>query len=256
MIIFNNLIKKSKGKILFTNLKKNSQWLTLNSLLIQFYDLFDKYLVKIFLGPIAIATYSIPQQLTGKLSIFSKGFSAFLLPNLSKKKNDNQHFNYSLEIFLKVIPILILLFFPFFETFLNYWLGENSNKTILTLTKIFSISSIFACASHLIITKFEASKTLYRNLKIEIILMPFFLFSLFYLTSNYFTLIHISILILLKEWFLLFLRLHLLKNEIRNLKDYYIISFSTVLALYLSINSNELFFPLVILIILKFFFNK
>ena len=57
------------------NLKNNSRWLTLNNLLIQFYDLSDKYLVKIFLGPVAIATYSIPQQLTGKLSIFSKKLS-------------------------------------------------------------------------------------------------------------------------------------------------------------------------------------
>ena len=81
-IIKNKLIKKSINKILLSNLKKNSRWLTLNSILVQFYDLFDKYLVKIFLGPIALATYSIPQQLTGKLSILSKGFSAFLLPFL------------------------------------------------------------------------------------------------------------------------------------------------------------------------------
>ena len=256
MININDLIKKSKSKILFLNLKKNSKWLTLNSLLIHFYDLFDKYLVKIFLGPIAIATYSIPQQITGKLSIFSKGFSAFLLPNLSKKKSNTQNFNYTLEIFLKVIPLVILLFFPFFEIFLNFWLGENFNKTILILTKIFSICAIFACASHLLVTKFEATKTLYRNLKIEFILMPIFLLSLFYLTSNYFTLIHISVLILLKEWLLLIFRLNLLKNEIKNFKNYYIISFTTVLALYLSINFNDLFYVLMTLIILKFFLKK
>ena len=52
----NNLIKKSKNQILFNNLKKNSRWITLNSVLIQFYDLFDKYLIKFFLGPIAVAT--------------------------------------------------------------------------------------------------------------------------------------------------------------------------------------------------------
>ena len=91
------------------NLKKNSKWITLNSLLVQFYDLFDKYLIKIFLGPIAVATYSIPQQLTGKLSIISKSFSAFLLPNLSKKKFDNQSLDFSLLFFIKIIPIIIFL---------------------------------------------------------------------------------------------------------------------------------------------------
>ncbi len=257
LIIYKNeLIKKSNSKILFINLKKNSRWLTLNSLLIQFYDLFDKYLVKIFLGPIAIATYSIPQQLTGKLSIFSKGFSAFLLPNLSRKKSDEQNFNYTLEIFLKIIPVIILLIFPFFEVFLNFWLKDNYNETILILTKIFSICSVFSCASHLLITKFEASKTLYKNLKIELLLMPFFLFSLFYLTSNNFTLIHISILILLKELLLLFLRLNILKKEIKNFKYYYFFSFLTLFSLYLSIHIKELFFLILIFLILSFLIKR
>ena len=85
-IIYNdNLIKFSKTKILMNNLKKNSKWITLNSLLVQFYDLFDKYLIKIFLGPIKVATYSIPQQLTGKLSIISKSFSVFCYLIYQKK---------------------------------------------------------------------------------------------------------------------------------------------------------------------------
>ena len=48
-IISNNLISRSSDQVLFRNLKNNARWLTLNSVLIQFYDLFDKYLVKIFL---------------------------------------------------------------------------------------------------------------------------------------------------------------------------------------------------------------
>ena len=36
---------QSKKKFLFNNLKKNSKWLTLNSILVQFYDVFDKYLI-------------------------------------------------------------------------------------------------------------------------------------------------------------------------------------------------------------------
>ena len=144
--------------------------------MIHFYDLFDKYLVKIFLGPIAVATYSIPQQLTGKLSILSKGFSAYLLPNLSKKNHNDIVFNYTLKVFLKILPILIFLLFPLYEFFLNFWLNEQYNHRILLLTKIFSLCVIFSCSSHILITKFEASKTLDKNLKIEFILIPFFLF--------------------------------------------------------------------------------
>ena len=251
-IIYNdNLIKFSKTKILMNNLKKNSKWITLNSLLVQFYDLFDKYLIKIFLGPIAVATYSIPQQLTGKLSIISKSFSAFLLPNLSKKKFDNQSLDFSLFIFIKIIPIIIFLLMPQYPFILEFWLGNSYNETIHYLTKIFSISVIFSCASHLLVTKFEASKTLNKNLKIELVLMPFFIFSLYLLTSNNYTLFAICILILLKELVLFFLRLNYLKSQITQIASYYYYSICFLLMFFLSFYNIKLYYFLLIVLILN-----
>ena len=256
IIFLNDLVSKSNNQILFLNLKKNARWLTLNSILIHFYDLFDKYLVKIFLGPIAIATYSIPQQLTGKLSILSKGFSAYLLTNLSSKKHDNSVFNYSLRIFLNIIPILIFILFPLYELFLNFWLNEQYSQEILLLTKIFSLCAIFSCASHILITKFEASKSLSRNLKIEFLFMPIFLYSLYFLTKGKFSLIEISFLILTKESVLLFLRLNLLKKVIKNLFIHYIYIFFFLLTLYLSINFENLFYISLLGLIISIFIKN
>ena len=120
---------------MLTNLKENSKWITLNSILIQFYDLFDKYLIKIFLGPAAVAMYSIPQQLTGKLSIISKSFSAYLLPNLSLKKIDTKDFNLSLNIFIKIIPTFIFLIIPLYPLILKLWLGNSYDDYINDLTQ-------------------------------------------------------------------------------------------------------------------------
>ena len=251
IIINNDLILKSTDKILANNLKKNSKWLTLNSVLIQFYDLFDKYLIKIFIGPIALATYSIPQQLTGKLSIFSKGFSAFLLPLLSKKKITSNDFNTTIKIFLKLIPILIFLLFPLYSYLLKFWLGENFNENILILAKIFSLSVIFSCTSHILITKFVASQTLQKNLKFEILVMPFFLLVLYFFTSNNYSLIYIGSIILTKETVLLFLRLNILKKEIKKLINYYIYSIIFILMLYLSFNNQNLFYLFEILMLLS-----
>ncbi len=241
IILSKNLILKSTDKILINNLKKNSRWLTLNAILIQFYDLFDKYLIKIFMGPIALATYSIPQQLTGKLSIFSKGFSAFLLPLLSKKKITNNDFNLTIKIFLKLVPILIFLLFPFYSILLKFWLGENFNENILVLSKIFSLSVIFSCASHILITKFEASKTLKRNLKFEILVMPFFLLALYFFTNGGYSLIYIASIILAKETTLLFLRLNILQKEVKELYSYYIYSTLFICMLYLFLDYQNLF---------------
>jgi O-antigen/teichoic acid export membrane protein len=249
----NNLIKKSKNQILLNNLKKNSKWITLNSVLIQFYDLFDKYLIKFFLGPIAVATYSIPQQLTGKLSIISKSFSAFLLPNLSKKKIDNQSLDFSLQIFMKIIPVAIFLIIPFYPLILEFWLGNSYNTTINNLTKVFSISVIFSCASHLLVTRFEATKTLNQNLKIEFFLMPFFLYSLYHLTSLDYSLLLISLLILTKEVILFFLRLNILNRKIQKVNSYYFYSILFLIMLYLSFYNSSLYLIFLLLLIVNLF---
>ena len=140
--IFKKLIDKNKrNKILLKYLKKNSQWLTLNSFLVQLYEFLDKYLIKIFLGSSLLAIYSIPQQITGKLSILSKGFSTFLLPNLGNKKSEE--FIHSVDFFLRYIPILIFLVVPFYPFIFSIWLGDQYTSTIHDLAKIFSLVAIY-----------------------------------------------------------------------------------------------------------------
>ena len=256
IILKKNLILRSRSHILLINLKKNSKWLTLNNILIHFYDLLDKYLIKLFLGSVALAIYSIPQQLTGKLSIVSKGFSAYLLTKLSRNKNDNEIFNFSLKLFLKVIPIFIFILFPFYEFILKFWLGEQYDQKILLLTKVFSICAIFSCASHLLITKFEASKSLKKNLKIELSFIPFFLTLLYFLTSNRYSLVAISFLILFKEVILLILRLTILKKVIKDLNFFYICILIILLTFYISINFQNLFLIVLVFLIIGNFLKN
>ena len=253
VLIEKKLIKKNIKTTLLNNLKENSKWLTLNSLLVQFYDVLDKYLIKIFLGPVALATYSIPQQITGKLSVVSKGFSAFLLPFLSRKNFKNNDFNESLKIFLKILPIIIFFIFPFYSILLKLWLGNQFNQEILYLTKIFSLSVIFACSSHILITKFEATQTLKKNLKFESFLLPFFLATIIILIFNSFSLITISLAILVKEFILLLLRINFMKKNILDVNKYYYYLIIFMLMLFFSIYNQTIFFILEIMMILNIF---
>ena len=170
-----------------------------------------------------------------------------MLPLLSKKKITNNDFNLTIKIFLKLIPILIFLLFPFYSILLKFWLGENFNENILVLSKIFSLSVIFSCASHILITKFEASKTLKRNLKFELLIMPFFLFSLYFFTNSDYPLIYIASIILAKETILLFLRSNILQKEVKELYSYYIYSILFICMLYLFLNYQNLFELLILL---------
>ncbi len=248
IIINKKLVEKSKKNILLKYIKINSLWITLFNLFVQFYEMFDKYVVSIFLGPISLSLYSIPQQITGKLTIISRAFSSYLLPYLSSGKK-NLDFNQSINIFLSYVPLIIFLLFPFFETFLQLWLGSNYNSHILILTKIFSLVAIFSSNSHILITKFEADQTSKRNFYYELIILPFFLFLLFFFVNSYKSLLYISYLILVKETILLLIRLINLKNKITFLKKYYLNILSFLILLILS-SLNYLYFYILIIMIL------
>ena len=255
VLILKGLIKKNKKKLLLNNLKKNSKWLTSNSILDQFYYLLDKYLIKIFLGPIALATYSIPQQITGKLTVMSKGFSAFLLPLLSKKNFKNNDFNTSLNIFLRILPVIMFSIFPFYTFLLKIWLGSQFNQEILYLTKIFSLSVLFSCGSHILVTKFEASKILKQNIKFESYILPFFLISIFLLIINSLSLVLISLVILTKEFILLILRMNFLRMQIKNVNKYYYYITIFLMMLFFSVYNQTIFIVLEIVMIINILLN-
>ena len=252
----NKLIVKNENKFFFKYFKKNSPWLTLNSALIQLYEMMDKYLIKIFMGSSLVAIYSIPQQLTGKLSILSKAFSAFLLPNIHKKKKLDE-FSYSLKIFVKYIPILLFVLFPFYSTILNFWLGNEYSLLILSLTKIFTLIAVYSCISHILITKYEADQNSKKNFRIELSLLPLFLLILGYLFIKFDSLLFISILILVKEIFLVLLRLYFLSSKLIKIKQYLIYILIYPILLILSfLNMNFFYLILAILIIITFKYVK
>jgi len=255
VLILKGLIKKNKKKFLLNNLKKNSKWLTSNSILDQFYYILDKYLIKIFLGPVALATYSIPQQIMWKLSVISKGFSNFLLPLLSKKNSTNDDFNTSLNIFLRILPVIIFSIFPLYGLLLKIWLGSQFSEEILHLTKIFSLSVLFSCGSHILVTKFEASKILKQNIKFESYLLPFFLIIIFFLIINSFPLAFIALTILAKELILLVLRMNFLKMEINNVNKYYYYLIIFLIMFFFSIYNQPIFFILEIIMIINILIN-
>ena len=248
ILIKNQLLLKSKEKLLLKTLKKNSLWLSLNSFLVQLYEMLDKYLITLFLGSAALAIYSIPQQLTGKLSVLSRGFGSYLMPFLSSgsKKKD---YNDTLMIFYCFIPIIIFGLFPFYNHILGTWLGNNFNNQILSLTKIFSLIAILSSTSHILITRFEAEQLSKKNFKLEIIILPIFVILILIFFYYFKSIIFISLIILIKELILNFLRIFYLKKKLINIKNYLINIILFILLLLFSFISIEIYFILLFLLI-------
>lgn len=142
---------------------------------------------------------------------------------------------------------------PLYPFILKLWLGNSYNLNILNLTKVFSLCVIFSCTSHILVTKFEASKILYQNLKIEFFLMPIFIIFLVFLTAKNYSLLHIGILVLIKECILFFIRINFLKYIIKNVKKYYLISIYFIIMLLSSFYNENLYYCLLIILIFNSF---
>ena len=248
ILIKQGLINKTKKEILIKTIKKNSLWLTLNSFLVQLYEMLDKYLIKLLFGGASLALYSIPQQITGKLSVLSRGFGTFLMPFLSEgsKKND---YNTTLKIFYCLIPLVIFILFPFYNIILSAWIGETFNEELLNLTKIFSIIAILSSTSHILITRFEAEQLSKINFKLEIYILPIFLVSLALIFTHFNSLIYISLIILAKEFFLNIFRILYLKSKLRNIKLFLFNIFMHTILLILSFFNLNIFLILLIVLI-------
>ena len=145
--------------------------------------------------------------------------------------------------------------FPFYTFLLKIWLGSQFNQEILYLTKIFSLSVLFSCGSHILVTKFEASKILKQNIKFESYLLPFFLIIIFFLIINSFPLAFIALTILAKELILLVLRMNFLKMEINNVNKYYYYLIIFLIMLFFSIYNQPIFFILEIIMIINILIN-
>jgi len=245
--------REQKNKYDFLKIiKKYSKWYFLYNINIQVLDILDKYLIKIFISPAALAIYSIPYQLAGKITIFSKSISAVLLPEISNSKNsDKEKFTHSLQFYTISIALFLLMVFPFLDEFLILWLKDEFTKQILNLTKIFLIIAWISGISHILITYFEGKKKIKFNTLIELYLLFPFLISLVFVVLNFGNLIFISSVLLIKEIILLILRTQKIKNKIENLISIYFIMILVILNLIINLN-YEAYFIYSFLILLIF----
>ncbi len=243
-----NFSKNSKYNFSL-NFRKYSKWYSLHLLNLQIFDFMDKYLIKLFIGPIALAIYSIPYQLAGKLTILSKSISAVLLPEISNS-NEKTIFNHSLNTFSFVIPFFLLIAFFFLDKLLIFWLQNQYSETILELTKIFLIISWISGISHILITFFEGKKKLKFNTILEIYFLFPFLLVLFYVLIQYENLIYVSFILLLKEMILLIFRTNKIKKNIYKLQLIYLNIIIVIINLLINIYYNQYFIYSFILLIL------
>ena len=234
----------------------HSKWMTLNALYNQIYDYLDKYLIKISMGSSMLIIYSIPQQVAAKLTIISNSIISVILPKLAfKKKSDDKLkiFTANFYLFYYLVGTGLIIFLPLYETILNWWLKDGYSIEILKLFKIFILLTFLGSCSNIIISLYEANSIEKKNTTLETFSIFPFLLGLF-LSLNFKNIYFFALVLLIKEFTLLLIRINVMKNYIFNYKILMIQLFfySIIFVLsYLELNNFVLLF-LVALLIMTF----
>ncbi len=215
------LDKRKANYRLFPKLKKYSKWYFVHISNIQIYDFIDKYFIKLILGPVSLAIYSIPYQLAGKITVLSKSIAAVLLPNISSG-NEIRNFNYSIRLYVFLIPLFLLIFFPLIDEFLRFWLKDEYSNEILQLTKIFLVVAWMSGISHIFIAHFEAKGNIKFNTILELYFIIPFIIILFLIIFYLKNLIFVCLFLILKELILILIRSNKLRKYITSLEFIYI----------------------------------
>ena len=237
------------------------KWQTLSSAYIQIFDFFDKYLIKIFLGAASLSTYSIPQQIAGKLSVISDGLISVFIPKISSSKNKKKTFeilNSNFYSFFYLIGFLLILINPFINEVLIWWLRASANLEILFLFKIFLMISFYICITHIISTFLDTQKLSKKNSQIETFVLVVFviglIISVYYKNINFF-----AYTMLIRSLTAFFIKAFYIKKFLINFNILILQNIIFILIFLFSINENfQLFYFLsgLFLLLLLFYFPK
>ena len=201
---------------LFKEFKKHAKWMTITSFYNQIYEYIDKHIIKINLGSIMLITYAVPQQIAGKLTIFSHAIIAVILPKISLQKNDKQRkkiLSANLYLFFVLTSLVLIVLLPFYELILNWWLKSSYNLDILKLFKIFILLTFLGCLSNIIVAFYEATLVSKKNTIYETIsILPFCIGLAICL--HYQNIFLFAFLLLFKEFIMLYVRINSIKEFI------------------------------------------
>lgn len=260
-LIYKKFIDFNFSSEILKDFLRYGKWQTLSSAYIQIFDFFDKYLIKIFLGAASLSTYSIPQQIAGKLSVVSDGLISVFIPKISSTKNKKKTFeilNSNFYGFFYLIGFSLILINPLIDEILIWWLKANATSDVIFLFKIFLIVSFYICITHIISTFLDTQKLSKKNSQIETFVLFVFIIgliaSVYYKNINFF-----AYTMLIRSLIAFFIKVFYIKNLLLNFNILILQNIIFIFIFLFSINKNFLlfyFFSCLFLLLVFFYFPK
>lgn len=249
---------KNRIKLIKPNFKEYkfilgySKWITPNFLILNLNVLYDKFLIKIFLGNEALTLFSIPQQLASKISLLSNAITTVIFPIIEKKNFHHKsfHLSFSFIIVLFLVSTFCLISFNYLHLILELWLGKSFDVNYVILTKLFIIFFLIFSINQIINTFNENIRIIKFNLKIETLFFVISFISIIIILYYFKNIEYVLYFLLLRELIIFVIKSFIIRKYIFNYSYFNLIAYSLLINLTILILIKDKIFYLSLLIII------
>jgi len=165
-------------------------WLTVSHIICPLMTYMDRFIVGAMLTMTAVAYYTTPYELVGKLLIITGSVTGVIFPAFSIYANGkhrqlvdlhNRSIKYLLLIMIPVVFTIIVLAQPFFKI----WLGGDFARNSTIIMQILSVAILINSVSQVTSSAVQAMGRPDLSAKLHMIEFPFYLAAIWFLISSF-----------------------------------------------------------------------
>lgn len=168
-------------------------WITITNLIVPFLGTLDKFLIGSYINVANVAIYTIPDNLTRRLSIFPGALSRSLFPRFSSEaKLSPELFERSFYLLLAVMTPITVAFILGIHLFLRLWIGSAIAESATPVAIVLVIGIFLNSLAYLPATYLQATGRPNLNARFHLIeIVPHVVF--LFLGIHYFGLIGVAL---------------------------------------------------------------
>jgi hypothetical protein len=180
------------------------------------YFALDKYIIKGSFNSLQLVSYSISQQIASKVGIISYACSSLMFGGILKNpSNKKKILSANVYFCFYICSFCFLIILPFFEDLLSIVLRDKFNPLISKTLKLFILVNIMSAIKDCLDSFLQTILKLKKDLKFNLIILPFYIIGLI-ICVHLKDLTLFILIILLKELFLVFLKIQITKKYLFN----------------------------------------
>ena len=165
-------------------------WMTVSNIISPFMGYVDRFVIGAIVSASAVAYYATPQELVTKLWIVPGALTAVLFPTFAAQMAQRNEQTWTLFkktvhwLFVALLPVTVALML-FAHELLSLWIDAEFAAHSAVLLQMFAVGILVNCLAHVPFTLIQSAGAPRLTALIHAAELPFFLATLWWLTSLY-----------------------------------------------------------------------